>query len=401
MTRKLYHGAEPIPECMANVLACRSSEQGYEVLLDATVFYPEGGGQLSDVGTLDGAAVSYVYEDEAGGIWHRIDRAFSPGAKVRAVIDVPTRLDHTEQHTGEHILSGLALELFGAKNVGFHMAEDYVSIDLDLFLSQEQIEQLEDAANAAIARDIPVVMRVMSAGELDSVSLRKQVDGLGEEVRVVSMDGVDCCACCGTHCKSSALVRLIKITGVEKYKSGSRVFFLCGSRAMADYRRKHALVQRLAKRFSTGVSEVEDAVLRQGEELSDLKREFRARTARLMDYIARELLGNARAVKGVKLVCLMQQGWSQAERKQLADALCIDPGCLMLLFVPEGEQIAYTFARGDKVRLSMKDVCAAANAAFLGKGGGRDSFAQGSGTLKTGLEQAVEQFEGYVSALLR
>lgn len=401
MTKKLYHEPELITESISSVLACRRSERGYEVLLHATVFYPEGGGQLSDIGTLDGVAVSYVYEDEVGEIWHRVDRAFDPGAKVLAAIDVKARLDHMEQHTGEHILSGLAQALFGAKNVGFHMAEDYVSIDLDLLLSQEQALQLEDAANVAIARDLPVVTRILSADELGTVQLRKQVDGLGDEVRVVSMDGVDCCACCGTHCKSSAKVRLIKIIGVEKYKSGSRVFFLCGSRALADYQRKHASVQRFARRFSTGISEVEGAVFRQGEELSDLKREFRARTARLIAYAVRELLENAQAVKGVKLVSLLQTGWSQAERKQLAEALCADPSCLALLFVPEGEQITYTFARGDKVRLSMKDICSAANAAFQGKGGGRDTFAQGSGTLRTGIEQAVEQFERYIQALLR
>ena len=183
MTKRAYYENGAL-ECEATVLGCRAVENGFEILTDVTSIFPESGGQLSDTGFIGNSRVTHARE-EGSEVWHLCDKAVEAGAKVKIVADAGPRLDHTQQHSGEHILSGMASKLFGAKNVGFHMAEDYATIDLDTQLTHEQIKELQREANRAVQRNVPVTYETVQGEELEHIALRKQAKGLKGDIRRV------------------------------------------------------------------------------------------------------------------------------------------------------------------------------------------------------------------------
>ena len=187
MTKRAYYENGAL-ECEATVLGCRAVENGFEILTDVTSIFPESGGQLSDTGFIGNSRVTHARE-EGSEVWHLCDKAVEAGAKVKIAADAGPRLDHTQQHSGEHILSGMASKLFGAKNVGFHMAEDYATIDLDTQLTHEQIKELQREANRAVQRNVPVTYETVQGEELEHITLRKQAKGLKGDIRIVYFDG--------------------------------------------------------------------------------------------------------------------------------------------------------------------------------------------------------------------
>ena len=405
MTKKCYYFAPRLEKCVAVVTDCHAVEGGFEVATDQTVIYPEGGGQPSGSGTVNDSPV-FSAREEHETVWHLTDRAFQKGEEVVLTCNLPERIEHSQQHTGEHIVSGLAKKLFGANNVGFHMARTYATLDLDRPFTDEEVKALENAANKAVFDDLPIEYEMKSREELmdeqEQKPLRKPLAaGVEGEIRVVNIPGVDRCACCGTQVESTAQVGLIKLTCAEHYKGGMRFTFACGMRALTDYQNKQEIVSEIAKRFSTRQDEAYSAVVRQGEELASLKREYRTRTALLMNYLARELYDAADEISGTRLVVSVQEGYSASELKPLSEAVLKQGKCAAMLFVPEGETVRYALAASENVRLSMRDAAEAVNAALGGKGGGRENFAQGSARKRPGFEQTVEQLKGYFSAVLR
>ena len=400
MTKKLYYDPK-CTTCSAVVLACEKAGEAYEALLDATVIYPEGGGQLSDTGRIEDAVVSHARE-AADGIWHRIDRPLAVGTTVEVMFDPEPRLDHTQQHTGEHILSGLAKTMFGASNVGFHMAETYATIDLDMPLTEEQLQRLETEANRAVQRNSPTETRVVTEQELESIALRKRAKGLkGDEIRVVWCGGVDSCTCCGTHCAQSGEVGMIRITAHMNYKGGTRLWFACGLRALQEAEANAALGDKLARRFSTKPESVLEAVIKQGDELAALKRTLRARTEALLAYRAQALLEAAEPVCGVKAVVHAEEGFTAQELKLFAEKLCACEPAVVALFSENGETVQYHLQRAEGVQLSMREACEALNAITGGKGGGRDAAAQGSAKAQAGFAELLCQYEGYLKQRLK
>ncbi|MEN6469889.1 MAG: alanyl-tRNA editing protein [Clostridiaceae bacterium] len=402
MTEKLYHNMPTVETCISKVLACRKTESAYEALLDKTVIFPESGGQLSDRGFLNDAAVLHARE-ENGLVWHETTAPFEVGAEVAVRLDVEARRDHSAQHTGEHILSGTANTLFGAVNVGFHMAEDYVTIDLDTYLDEAQITELERAANRAVQENLPVTVRIVDEQALEHIPLRKQAKGLTGEIRIVEVGAADSCTCCGTHTAASGEVGFIKITAAAKYKGGTRLWFACGMRAAEASRREHELLDALARRFSTRPEDVFEAVKKQGDDNAALRAELKKRTETLFSMQAETLLKNAKTAGSVKLALYTGQGFSMQELRTLSEKLTLGGNTAAALLSVNGESILYLFARGANVRFSMKQACEAANALFGGKGGGRDDGAQGSAPLmgESAFLQAATQLEDYLLRALK
>ncbi len=403
MTKRAYYNDGAL-SCQAVVLDCVAVEGGYEILTDVTSIFPESGGQLSDIGRIGDAVISHARE-EGELVWHMADRPLEKGAEVTIVADAETRIDHTCQHSGEHILSGLASKLFGAVNVGFHMAEDYSTLDLDIFLSHEQIQQLQREANKAVQRNVPVSCVVVQGEELENIPLRKQAKGLSGDIRIVYFDqgAVDSCTCCGTHVALAGEVGYIKITSYIKYKGGTRIWFACGMRAVEDSLKNQDVVNTLAVRFSAKAEDVVAAVIRQGDELNTVKHQLRERTQQLQKYIAAELLDGAENINGTRLVVNLQQGAQMNELKTLAEKLTEQPDALTVLFALNGETLMYQLARGKGVKHSVRELIQAVNAAVGGKGGGRDEFAQGSAPVGSAsdIEGTVEQIRNYCKAVLR
>ena len=225
MTEKLYERDSFLTHFSARVLDCRADRQGFWVELDRTAFFPEGGGQPWDTGTLSGVAVREVHIQNEK-ILHLCAQALEPGSTVEGEIDWHRRFDLMQQHSGEHIVSGLAHQKFGCENVGFHLGAERVTIDLSVELSAEDLRWLEDAVNRYIWEDRPVLVSCPAPEELQKIPYRSK-KALTGQVRIVEFPGADLCACCGTHVNTAGQVGLVKLLSWGKFRSGLRIELVC------------------------------------------------------------------------------------------------------------------------------------------------------------------------------
>lgn len=265
MTKKIFYENPHQTEFTAKVLTCAQSDDGnYIVTLDKTAFFPEEGGQNADSGTLGSAEVLDVQiKDDV--IYHKLPVSFTPGDTVIGCVDWAKRFDYMQQHSGEHLISGLVNRYYGFHNVGFHLGDEEVTLDFDGVLTLEELRKIETEANQAIALDIPVLISFPSKEELATLNYRSKIEIEGD-VRIVVFPGYDVCACCAPHVDTTGQIGLVKVTNVQKHRGGVRVNILCGMRAIADYTQKQDSVSSISVQLSSKPEAVADAVARLKEE---------------------------------------------------------------------------------------------------------------------------------------
>ena len=271
-TKKLYYGDCHLREFSATVLACTETDKGYQVILDATAFYPEGGGQDCDLGSLGTAQVLDVQE-QGESVIHLCDAPLPVGASVVGKIDWERRFDLMQQHSGEHILSGLIHAAFGYHNVGFHVGKDTMEVDFDGPIPTEALAQLEAEANRAVWENLPIRCWYPSPEALPQVSYRTK-KALPWPVRIVEVPGYDTCACCGVHVASTGEIGLIKILSCVKFHQGVRLEMLCGRRAYRHLCQAYDQNRQVSQAFSAKLMETGAAARRINEQLAAEK--FRA-----------------------------------------------------------------------------------------------------------------------------
>lgn len=273
LTTKLYEKDPYISEFESKTEQCVQEGVLYKVSLNQTAFYPEGGGQPADHGTINNIPVIDVQEIE-GTIWHTVEQPLKPGEIVVGKLDWERRFNLMQNHSGEHLISGIISQNYGFHNVGFHMGTESVTVDFDGMLTEEQLWEIEEKANGIIVDDLPIEAVFPSDAEQKQMDYRskKEIEG---QVRLVSIPGVDCCACCGTHVASTGQIRLIKILSVQKYKSGVRVSMLSGEAAFADYQLKHGNAMFLSRLLSLKPDEIGDGVVRLRDKNIALKKELK------------------------------------------------------------------------------------------------------------------------------
>ena len=378
-TEKLYYSDAYLTEFEATVLACEESKKGYLVTLDRTAFYPEGGGQPADHGTLGGVAVPAVHEKD-GVVLHTCSAPLTAGAEVHGKIDWQRRFDHMQQHSGEHIVSGMLSQAFHCDNAGFHMGADVVTIDYNAEMTWENVLAIEAKANQYIWENHHFVVTYPTAEELETLEYRSKKE-LSGQVRIASFPGADTCACCGTHVDQSGEVGLVKFLSVQKFRSGVRLELLCGRRAL-DYlsrhwQQNHAIGQALSVKGEGTFA----AVQRLQAELSETKLRAAALEEESFRRTAEEYTGHG----DVLLIVPPLQGDGV---RRLCDAVSKTAGGRCAVF--SGEAGSYKYAlihTGHDIRQMVKDMKSALN----GRGGGRDGFAQGSA--QTTEEQIRAFFE--------
>ena len=377
-TEKLYYADPFLKEFTATVLDCQAGKNGYTVTLDRTAFYPEGGGQPADHGTLDGAAVTDVHEKN-GVIFHNVDRAVEIGKTVSGSIDWARRFDHMQQHSGEHICSGLICGRYGCDNVGFHMGTDIVTIDFNADIPWEELLEIEGQANRYIQEDHPIDIQFHRGAELDAIDYRskKPLEG---DVRIVAFPGADCCACCGTHVLRSGQVGLVKFLSVQKFREGVRIELLCGQRALDYLSRTWEQAKTIGQHLSVKPVDAAAAVERLEGELSALKMRCASLEEAVFAGIAAEQAGKGN-------VLLFQPPMKPDSVRKLADAVSKTCGGLAAVFAGEGSHYAYALGRADGQDISA--AVKALNGALHGRGGGRNGFAQGS---VEAAQSAIEAF---------
>ncbi|MBE6852356.1 MAG: hypothetical protein E7505_02605 [Ruminococcus sp.] len=270
MTEKLYYKDAYLKEFTATVVSCIRTDNLYETELDMTAFFPEGGGQSSDTGYIDDSFVSDVREKD-GKIIHLTDRAFDYGTVVCGKINWDRRFRNMQNHSGEHIVSGLIHSSFGYNNVGFHIGSNGVTVDIDHELSEEDIRMIETEANTVVVSNTPVVAEFPTDDELEKMSYRSKLE-LTENVRIVTIGEYDTCACCAPHVSRTGEIGLIKILDTERYKGGTRIQMLCGFDALEDYNTRYRNTAEISALLSAKQPEVSEAVKRLAAELNEEKR---------------------------------------------------------------------------------------------------------------------------------
>ena len=365
-TVKLYYENAYTQDFTAVVQSCEAVKNGFAVTLDRTAFYPEGGGQPADHGTLGEARVLDVHEKD-GVVTHLCDRALSVGAEVGGHIDWARRFDHMQQHSGEHIISGLLCSTFHCDNVGFHMGADVVTIDYNAPITWEQALEVERRANAYIWADHPIHIWYPSAEELAALPYRSKKELTGA-VRITEFPGADRCACCGTHVSSSGQVGLLKLLSCQKFRDGVRLELLCGQRALDCLASGWEQARQIGQALSVKPQSAFAAVSRLQEELLSLKE----KAARLEEA---DFAHTAAQYHGAGSVLHITEPLDGDGARRLCDAIAKAAGGRCTVFAGRDGDYRYAVIEsGGDLRQFIKDM----NTALHGRGGGRDGFAQGS-----------------------
>ena len=366
-TLKLYYENCHRREFVSTVTACREEKEGFWVTLNATAFYPEGGGQDCDTGTLGTARVLAVRE-ENGTVYHLCDSPLTVDTIVEGRVDWEKRFDLMQQHTGEHIVSGIIHKMFGSHNVGFHMGSDVVTIDFDTPIPQEILPEIERQANEAVFLNLPVQCYYPEPEELPQVQYRTK-KALPWPVRIVEIPGFDTCACCGVHVANTGEIGYIKILSCIKFHEGVRMEMVCGGRAVALMSKIFEQNRLVSQAFSAKLLETGSAAQRMNETLSAEKFRAGSLERRLFDSIAQSFRNTGDVV-------YFGESLDSATVRQLADKIAETCGGTAAVFSgKDGE--GYSFALVNKEG-DVKTLGQSVNQALSGRGGGKPGFFQGS-----------------------
>ena len=366
-TRRLYYEDVYIKEFKAKVKECRKGEKFYEILLDQSAFYPEGGGQPCDLGTLGGAEVKDVQEKD-GELIHYMETSFDPGDEVQGKINWERRFDLMQQHSGEHIVSGLVHEKYGYDNVGFHMSSDVITIDFSGVLTEEQLAKIEEETNRKIWENGEVEIFYPKKEELERLPYRSKKELTGK-VRLVQFPGADLCACCGTHVMRAGEIGMVKLLTVEKFREGVRVTMISGRRVLDYLNMVNGQNHQISVKLSAKTEETAQAVERLHEENYRLKGQILHLTQELCDT-------EAKRFEGAGNVLIFHEGLEGDSVRKMADAVMETcAGCCAVF--SRNEDGSYKYAMGEKngdLRQFTKEM----NQALNGRGGGKPFFVQGS-----------------------
>ena len=377
-TRKLYYEDCHLTSFTARVLSCQETDKGWQIVLDATAFYPEGGGQACDLGTLGGVRVKDVRE-KGEAVVHLCDGPLIVGAEVQGVIDYERRFDLMQQHTGEHIVSGIIHEWFGYHNVGFHMGAELVTIDFDGPIAPEDLPRIEAAANRAVWQNLPMHIWYPSEEELPTVGYRSK-RALPWPVRVVEVPGFDKCACCGVHAAQTGEIGIIKLFTCVKFHEGVRIEMACGGRALNYLTAAYEQNRQVSQAFSAKIMETGEAARRMNEQLAAEKFRAAGLQKQVFDAIADRY-------RQAGQVLHFEDNLTPAQVRELCDAIGGICGGMAAVF-SGSDEAGYSYClmeRGGDLRQLNKAMTAALN----GRGGGKPEYQQGS---VKAARAAVEDF---------
>ncbi|MEH7076394.1 alanyl-tRNA editing protein [Neobacillus drentensis] len=391
MDIKLYYQDAYIRNFTATPLKQEQDESGnWYVVLNQTAFYPTGGGQPNDLGTLAGIRVINV-EEMAGEIRHYLEGQLDDwGKEVTGAVAWERRFDHMQQHAGQHILSAAFDRLYDYKTIGFHLGAELLTIDLETeSLTLQQVQKAEDLANQIILENRPIITKWVTEEELSQFTLRKETK-VKEDIRLVIIPDFDDNGCGGTHPKSTGEVGAIKVLDLERQKKKVRVHFVCGNRVIRQLDQKQKVLQELTKLLNAPEKEMERAVLRLLEQSKNLEKNLEQTQEYLLRYEAKNLLAASQDKQ--KLVCEVFRDRSIQELQKLARIITMEDETARVFFVSQNDsRLQLVCARGQAGTESMKKIIANALPLINGKGGGNDSFAQGGGEALMSGEQMLQQ----------
>ncbi len=378
-TEKLYYEDSYIKEFTAEVISCELNGKEYDVILNKTSFFPEGGGQKYDTGFIGDEFVSAVYELQET-IVHKTKNPLEVNKSYNCKINWETRFSRMQNHSGEHIVSGIVNKKFGYENVGFHMEEEYVTIDFNGELTRKQLEDIEIAANEAVCKNLEFKTYFPDAEQLKTLFYRSKLD-LTENVRIVEIENTDVCACCAPHVKLSGEIGLIKLLDFMKHRGGVRIIMKAGKNALLDYHEKYKSVLGISNLLSVKQENVLSATEKVYEDLQNERRKY-------YEYkISNAVKETETAISLNGSLVLFTEQFDNDMMREAVNALLTKTDKYACVFSGDNEK-GYSFVVASKNK-DMKSFSKELNTALNGRGGGKDNMIQGKVTAE---KSAIEKF---------
>lgn len=366
MTERLFDMDEMLSVFEAEVLFSNEVNGHFETVLDRTAFFPEGGGQYSDTGWVDDREITHVFERD-GVIYHVSKEPFEVGKKVLCRIEFAERFRKMQNHTGEHVFSGLVHSMFGYNNVGFHLSEEYIRVDYDGALTGKDVRALEDASNYVIAENRAVRAWYPDSEELARLEYRSKKE-LSGDIRIVSVEGVDICACCAPHVARTGEIGMLKVVDFMNYKGGTRLFAVCGIDALRLFQREHGMLTEIAISLSASRDDIPAAFEKMRAEVTSLRR----KNTELLKKTVSDTVERTR--RSESPLCFFLEGADDATMRMLANGT-VSKCPMVAVFSKDGERYRYIIA---SEKIDLKAASSDINAAIAGKGGGSPVMIQGT-----------------------
>ncbi len=366
MTQKLYYENQYIKEFEAEVISCeKRDDEKYDVVLTKTAFFPEGGGQDADSGKIDGVHVEYVFE-KGDDVCHITEKAVEVGKNVKCEIDYKKRFRLMQIHSGEHIFSGTAHELYGAENTGFHVGHDGVVVDFDRVLTPEQIEKVEKITNEIIWQNRRISSSFPTADEAERISFRSKKEISGQ-IRLITIENCDICACCGIHTKSTGEVGILKVISSAKKRQGSSLTMLIGQDAFFDYQAKHRQLAMISSSLALKPLEVAEGVEKLKNEIASLKYEM----GQMKLNIFKEKIESYTGETGI----IFEKDLTPDEVRKMCDMLAEKVTVAAVFCGDDDSGYKYTIASRKK---DLRQLAKNFNSSCAGRGGGKPEMVQGT-----------------------
>ena len=352
----------------AVVLSCINKDKYYEVVLDRSAFFPEGGGQRGDVGMLGGSEVTDTVERD-GLVIHKCKTPLPEGAAVHGSVNREVRTGRMQNHSGEHLLMGFIHRKTGFDNVGFHLGDDMVTLDLNGVIEEDELLECEKAANEAIAADLPISISYPEKEELAGIEYRskKEIEG---RVRLVTIGDLDICACCAPHMPSTGRIGIVKVLSSEHYKGGTRIYLACGLYALKHIRDRFESVTAVSRLLSAKPEKITDGVKRLLDENGSLKQKIYESEKKKTEDIIAGIRNESR-----KSFCIFAEGLDINRLRDIANAAVKHTDGAAGVFGREKEGYTYIIA---SEKINLRERTKEINAAISGRGGGSPAMIQGS-----------------------
>lgn len=390
VSERLYYVDQYIKEFNCNVVEMTKKDDKYEVVLDKTAFFPGGGGQSCDLGTVDNTNVIDVYEKDDK-IIHVLDKEPTNLSNIKGKIDYNRRLDGMQQHLGQHVLSGCFYSLFGANTAGIHLGETISTIDIIGNITEDMIRKAEKRANEVIIENHKVNFKITNRKEAKKMGLRRELATSDQTIRVVEIEGLDINACCGVHPSCTIELQMIKLKGYEKHKGNTRIQFLAGQRAVNDYLKRDLLFENLCNELSAGEEEVFKSVNNLQENIKNLRDDNNRVKAELSKYLIDSLLSSAIMKGNTKIINKIFEKEDTKYLSKLTNSLTEEDNVVVLFASVNNNKVNLIFGCSKNLdNLNMGSILKDTISLLDGNGGGSKFIAQGGGKNNGNLENAIK-----------
>lgn len=401
MTEKLYYRDQNLKEFTADIISFKEKEGEYHVQLDRTAFYPEGGGQPADQGLIGQCRVNYVYKEDSE-IYHVIGQMPDQKEKLDCKIDWERRFDLMQQHSGQHLLSAVLESMYQAPTIGFHLSENTVTIDIDCVMDDKDFELVEERVNQIIYQDREITDQYPEPEELKSMSLRKE-PAVEDTIRIIRIKGIDLSPCGGTHLHSTGQIGIISLLDTENYRQGMRITFLCGRRALKDYRFKNEIAAGARSILSVKDKDINSEIKRLKDNLDDKEDQIRDLKHELLDYRVDNLIEQSQEKAGYHIIKKIYTAQEFSDVRYTASKLVAHENNIVIFGQKEDNTVRMILAKSENIdKLNMNKLIGEIMPLLNGNGGGHEYFAQGGGSAANTeqLSAAVAKAEQKVKGAL-